>query len=332
MGERDRHRTRRLCRSKVGRRHHRIHFPARQLHLMALSQRVATVHRAQHPRQLVVGTDPDLHEDLVVGECHHVGTRPADDLRLTDVEGADQTGGETAVGVGEQDVGEREIDACVPERRLERLVDRWRCGGDGNEVFRRRMGGHRPAVIVERGGRTIAEGDHAQFVGSLHEHFGDGHESQRRAEAARMLVGDLRREGQRACRCQTVAHRLQQIEGACFEHRLVGHRRSLPARGCRRLGRLGGVAAARRLGRLRLPAGEQEGRGDEHCCPPRQLITVDHRLPPPKKTPLILITGRPLMATARKRQWPARHQPRRQSITESFRIRTSCWRSAPPRD
>jgi hypothetical protein len=38
--------------------------------------RVVAIDRAEHPRQLVVGADPDLHEHVVVDERHHVVVVP----------------------------------------------------------------------------------------------------------------------------------------------------------------------------------------------------------------------------------------------------------------
>ena len=172
----------------------RLELPVRELHLVAQMLRVVAIDRAQHARQLVVGADPDLHQHVLVDERHHVGRDAADHLRLADVERDLEPVGDALVRIRHDDVGEREVDRRGVERRLQRGVDRRRRRGDGDQVLRRRERHHRLAVVVELGRRAVARGDHAQLVGPLHDDIGGRRVGERRAEAARALVGDDRGE------------------------------------------------------------------------------------------------------------------------------------------
>ena len=68
--------------------------------LVAQVRQVIAVYPAYHPGQFILGADPYLYEHVVVGKCHHVGRRSADDLGLADVKGQDQPIGQSLVRVG----------------------------------------------------------------------------------------------------------------------------------------------------------------------------------------------------------------------------------------
>jgi len=58
----------------------------------------------------VFGADPHLHEHVIGGVGDHVGGGVADDMRLADVEGELQIAGDVPVRIGDDQIGEREVD------------------------------------------------------------------------------------------------------------------------------------------------------------------------------------------------------------------------------
>ncbi len=220
MSKSDRDRAGELGRGKRVRSHHRIKLPVGQFHLVAQAQRIPAKDGAQHARQLVLGADPDLHEHIVVDQGHHVGRRSADDLGLADVEGDGQALGECLVGIGKHHIAERKVDCRAVESRFECGIDRRRRRRDSDQILGRGERRHRLAIVIELRRRSVAERDHAQLVGPLHDHLGHRRIGQRGANATRAFVSHHRRERQRTCRRQTLARRFQQVNRLGFEFRL----------------------------------------------------------------------------------------------------------------
>jgi hypothetical protein len=130
-----------------------------------------------------------------------------------------------SIGVGKQQIGEREVDRRLLERHLQRRLEGRRHLGDGDQVLGRRQGNHRLAVEIELGSGTVALIDDPQAVGSLHRDIVARREHQGRTETAGMLVADRGGEGHRPGRRQPGAGGLEQVDGARLEGRLVDRRR-----------------------------------------------------------------------------------------------------------
>ena len=135
------------------------------------------------------------------------------------------------VRIGDEHVGEREVDRRGLERGNQRRLDRrWRIG-DRGQVLRRRVGDHRLAVVVELGRRPVAGHQDPELVRPLHRHVVARRVDDRRPELARILVADGRRERHRLRRGEPGADGFQQVHRPRLDDQLesAGRRLLAPA-------------------------------------------------------------------------------------------------------
>ena len=192
---------------------------------------------------------------------------------------------------------------------MQRGVDGRRGFGNRYKVFGRCERRHRFPVVIELGGLAVTGRDHPKLVGPLEGDFGPGRVSQRRPEAARVLVGDHRREAHRAGSGQAPARGLQNVDSLGLQRHLNG------GRGYNARWISGGCCILRFL--LRFPGGNAGGRNQANCQRQQQgaseVHAVDHDF-------LLRSCG-----PVNRRRGPTQRR-RARAVTESCRIRTSCQR------
>jgi hypothetical protein len=131
-------------------------LPIGELQFVAEMFRIVEEDRVQQSRQFVLRSNPHLHEHTVVDVCHNVRRCSADHMGLTDVISELQPLCYVLIRISNHQVCEGKVDPRGVVSLLQRRVNGARCIGDGHQVFRRCIGHHYFAVIVEFGRGTIA--------------------------------------------------------------------------------------------------------------------------------------------------------------------------------
>ena len=205
------------------------------------------LHVADHQlagQRLLAGVDPDLPLDRVLGEREVVAgdARGLVDAQVAPVGHARH---EHGVGIGVEEIGQRQHDPVLVLELVEGRVDRPRGLDRGVDVVLLVEQRHRPAVVPGGAVERVAGRVGRHVVRSLHRDPADVGQLSAQLAVGELVEGLLRLQGEVGQLGQELAHPLQLLVGAGFDApRGRGRRRRPPP-----------APARPRAGRGRAPRG-----------------------------------------------------------------------------